>query len=317
MKHWYKQNPIVSVYSFMRNAWERDPAYSVGGAAMLVVPKWLKNPRGKYYLYSASSRGTYIRMNVADDVAGPYHTQEDGVLHMDTDVKFCKDHMLGPSILVDDDTEELVMYFRCNCKNTDDKQCDMNGEVVFAATSKDGYAWKASHDAVTSVSASVVKIGSFYYLFNKDTVYYSEDKVTGWKSSGKPANTDKNAKMQFPSMMVVGNKVVSTWSNREADTIDYAVASLEGKDLSEPLTGDFWSSFGNPAVLVRQTEEWEKPLHGGNAVKDPTLFKDHNGHIMMTYTVAADTGIGLALIEELEKAAGGADAAQGWIDPTQ
>jgi len=60
----FKENPII-----------RPDMPTVGddinGPSLVMAPPWLEHPLGRYYLYFAGHRGTYIRLAYADALAGP------------------------------------------------------------------------------------------------------------------------------------------------------------------------------------------------------------------------------------------------------
>ena len=39
---------------------------NINGPSLIRVPDWVENPLGRYYLYFADHRGSYIRLAVAD-----------------------------------------------------------------------------------------------------------------------------------------------------------------------------------------------------------------------------------------------------------
>ena len=45
---------------------------NIAGPSLIRVPEWLPNPLGRYYLYFADHRGTYIRLAYADELTGPW-----------------------------------------------------------------------------------------------------------------------------------------------------------------------------------------------------------------------------------------------------
>ena len=53
---------------------------NVQGPSLIRVPDWVKNPLGRYYLYFADHKGSYIRLAVADAVEGPWRMHEPGAL---------------------------------------------------------------------------------------------------------------------------------------------------------------------------------------------------------------------------------------------
>ena len=51
---------------------------NIQGPSLIKVPDWVENPFGKYYLYFADHRGTYIRMAYADEITGPWTIHSPG-----------------------------------------------------------------------------------------------------------------------------------------------------------------------------------------------------------------------------------------------
>lgn len=58
-------NPII------RPEMDRSIGGNINGPSLIRAPYWLPNRLGKYYLYFAHHRGTYIRLAYADHLAGP------------------------------------------------------------------------------------------------------------------------------------------------------------------------------------------------------------------------------------------------------
>lgn len=55
---------------------------NINGPTVIRVPAWVPNPLGKYYLYFAHHKGSYIRMAYADTPTGPWTLREGGVLSL-------------------------------------------------------------------------------------------------------------------------------------------------------------------------------------------------------------------------------------------
>ena len=55
---------------------------NIQGPSLIKVPDWVENPLGKYYLYFADHRGTYIRMAYSNEVAGPWTIHSPGSLKL-------------------------------------------------------------------------------------------------------------------------------------------------------------------------------------------------------------------------------------------
>ena len=45
---------------------------NINGPSVIRVPDWLAKPLGRYYLYFAHHKGTFIRLAYADNLKGPW-----------------------------------------------------------------------------------------------------------------------------------------------------------------------------------------------------------------------------------------------------
>ena len=55
---------------------------NIQGPSLIRVPDWVENPLGRYYLYFADHKGTYIRLAYADALTGPWQVHAPGSLHL-------------------------------------------------------------------------------------------------------------------------------------------------------------------------------------------------------------------------------------------
>ena len=53
---------------------------NIQGPSLIRVPDWVENPLGRYYLYFADHKGTYIRLAYADRLSGPWQIYRPGAL---------------------------------------------------------------------------------------------------------------------------------------------------------------------------------------------------------------------------------------------
>ncbi len=62
-----------------------DPSIgeNIQGPSLIRVPDWVENPLGRYYLYFADHKGSYIRLAYADDLLGPWSVHEPGSLQIE------------------------------------------------------------------------------------------------------------------------------------------------------------------------------------------------------------------------------------------
>ena len=93
---------------------------NVQGPSLIRVPEWIENPLGKYYLYFADHRGTYIRLAYADNLLGPWKTHEPGSLQIEesffpTTVEAgasarANAHIASPDVHIDHASRRINMY---------------------------------------------------------------------------------------------------------------------------------------------------------------------------------------------------------------
>src|SRR5580704_18113283 len=68
------ENPLISV------AASKSVGDNVNGPSVIRVPPWIEHPLGRYYMYFAHHKGTYIRLAYSDSLNGPWNIYEPGVL---------------------------------------------------------------------------------------------------------------------------------------------------------------------------------------------------------------------------------------------
>ena len=59
-----------------------DTYVNINGPCLIKVPSWVVKPLGRYYLYFAHHKGSYIRMAYSNYVEGPYRVYQEGVLNL-------------------------------------------------------------------------------------------------------------------------------------------------------------------------------------------------------------------------------------------
>ncbi len=108
---------------------------NINGPSLVRVPEWVENPLGKYYLYFAHHRGTYIRLAYADEIEGPYTVYRFGTLHRDNTVFRRCDHIASPDVHINEENRRFIMYFHGNYRG---------GQATCWATSPDGIYYTAT-----------------------------------------------------------------------------------------------------------------------------------------------------------------------------
>ncbi|MDC0641251.1 hypothetical protein OAP24_03730 [Porticoccaceae bacterium] len=77
--------PIITVDNSPRlqQLAEAEGYININGPSMILVPDWVENPLGKYYLYFSHHKGGFIRMAYGDMPEGPWTVYEAGVLSLE------------------------------------------------------------------------------------------------------------------------------------------------------------------------------------------------------------------------------------------
>jgi len=73
----FKNNPII--YPKL----DSSIGSNITGPSLIRVPSWIENPLGKYYLYFAGHKGSYIRLAHTDKLEGPWEIYRKGSLHLE------------------------------------------------------------------------------------------------------------------------------------------------------------------------------------------------------------------------------------------
>ncbi len=115
---------------------EREHGFSnINGPSLIRMPDWVENSLGKYYLYFAHHRGSYIRLAYADEIEGPYTVHRPGTLHRDNTVFKGCDHIASPDVHIDEENRRIIMYFHGNYRG---------GQATCWATSENGIDFTAT-----------------------------------------------------------------------------------------------------------------------------------------------------------------------------
>ena len=113
---------------------------NINGPSMIRVPPWIERPLGRYYLYFADHKGSYIRLAYADDLfcaerpapPGPAPDWAKG----GTDWLY--PHVASPDVHVDEERRQVRMYFHGLLPDGE--------QMTRVALSRDGLAFEARPD---------------------------------------------------------------------------------------------------------------------------------------------------------------------------
>ena len=174
-----------------------DPSIgaNIQGPSLIRVPDWVENPLGRYYLYFADHKGSYIRLAYADDLLGPWRIHVPGSLQLseshflteppavstqqraeieaafaargieiahDVIEEVTAPHVASPDVHVDYAHQRIVMYYH--------GLEDVGRQVTRVATSSDGINFTAQPQVLGRTYLRVFDWQGDTYPFVSDVV---------------------------------------------------------------------------------------------------------------------------------------------------
>lgn len=285
---------------------------NIDGPSVVKAPSWLKKPLGKYYMYFAHHRGTYIRLAYADRPEGPWHVYEPGTLRLDQ-MTHCANHVASPDALVDETARKVMLYFHCPVESVDVKRDRPYEQLTFVATSADGLHFKPDQTSFAAPYLRAFRYGGYTYalaMSDKKSAYPL------WKRSAQfyrsktgvpPFETGPRIidEMRHGALLVRGHMlhVFYTVVGDDPERIYHCEVDMR-PDWTE------WTATA-PTEVLRPEMKYEgadlpvSQSRGGmsagreRALRDPAILDD-DGKIYLYYAVAGETGIAVARVKFAE-----------------
>ena len=311
---------------------QTDPSLgtNIQGPSLIRVPSWIDDPLGRFYLYFADHKGSYIRLAYADDVEGPWSVHRPGSLHL-TDSGFLTEpppateaelaelaelyaqlfgdgsfarslatdavtpHIASPDVHVDDVGERVIMYFH-----------GLDGlgiQVSRAAVSRNGIDFTARPEVLGQPYLRAFRYeGWTYGLTMPGQFVRSRDGLTGFEPGPSLFEPD----MRHSAVLVVGDVLHVFWT-RVGDAPERILRSTIRLDTD-------WMGWteSEPVEVLRPERPWEgarapvepsvrSVVHGQvNQLRDPAVFGDGERRFLL-YAVAGESGIALAELTPVER----------------
>ena len=296
---------------------------NIQGPSLIRVPEWVENPLGRYYLYFADHKGSYIRLAYADDLLGPWRVHAPGSLQI-KDTHFPAEpppippgeleriraerakskggndklphslakeltapHIASPDVHVDQN-KRIVMYFH----GLD----GFSSQLTRVATSKDGIHFQGLPERLGRSYFRVFQhSGMTYALVMPGRLYRSKDGLTKFEEGPVLFNP----KMRHSALLKRGDLLYVFWT-QVGDVPERILLSTI--DLSGPW--EQWSQTGGVEVM-RPERKWEgasEPLKPSlrsvaygpvNQLRDPAIYEE-DGRVFLLYAVAGESGIAMA-----------------------
>lgn len=302
---------------------DSDPSIGVNiqGPSMIRVPDWVPNPLGRYYLYFADHKGSYIRLAYADQPAGPWRVHVPGSLHLsdslfpttppavsadevarfeaqyrargmplshDVRSEITTPHIASPDVHVDAERRRIVMYFH-GLEN-------VGLQVSRAALSADGIAFSVLPEVIGKSYMRIFQhAGMTYALTMPGALSRSADGLSGFASG--PVLFNPN--MRHSAVLRRDGALWVFWTQVGEAPERILVSRIA-------LDGDWMQWRDEPAVeVLRPAFAWEgaaAPLVPSvrstaygvvNQLRDPAIFEE-DGVTYLLYAVGGEAGIAIA-----------------------
>jgi Fusaric acid resistance protein-like/Phosphotransferase enzyme family len=276
---------------------------NINGPSLIAAPPWLERPLGRYYLYFAHHRGSFIRLATADRLGGPWSVYQPGTLrleqsHFPTEGR--RPHIASPDVHVDPVTQTVRMYYHGLDTAT-------RVQHTRVATSADGVHFEARPELLGRPYFRVFTHDGWWYALGMPGILYrSADGLSGFERGPRLFGRD----MRHSALLVRNGELLVFWS-RVGDTPERILCSRI------PLLGDWrtWHA-GPPADVLEPEYPWEgadQPHESSvrgwedepvRQLRDPAIFCEDD-HTYLLYSVAGESGIAIAELDEPQAKASG------------
>jgi hypothetical protein len=301
----FKSNPIITPAMFAG-----EDGLNINGPSLIKVPKWIKKPLGKYYLYFAHHTGKYIRLAYANHLKGPWTIYEKGTLKIE-DCGKCNfisqahgnyKHIASPDVLIDTAKKEIVMYFHCPVHAGGADSIQNYPQVTFRSTSTNGIDFKANEEIVNNAYyLRVFKWNGYFYAFARGgDLYRSKDGISNFEEGSNPFHKIQNPSTIRHLAVLVKQNVLYVFYSRIGDMPESILVS------KIPLLDDWnlWSPT-EPVTILKPTFDYEgvnlplaKSVRGEiknpvRELRDPYIF-ECKSKVYLLYSVSGESGIAIA-----------------------
>jgi hypothetical protein len=299
---------------------------NIQGPSLIRVPDWIENPLGRYYLYFADHKGTYIRLAYADDLLGSWKVHPSGSLHLEQsffavnppeatteEAEVAKEqfwsrrfnlngighsvnkemiwtHIASPDVHVDSENKRIIMYYH---------GLESYGtQLSRVATSHDGINFKARPEIIgPNYWRAFAHDGYTYALVMPGQFYRSKDPLSGFEEGPLLFNPN----MRHSALLKRNNTLYVFWT-QVGDAPERILLSTI--DLS-----DDWEKWQETEAVevLRPEKDWEganEPIEPSvrssaygkvNQLRDPAIYVE-NGDIYLLYAVAGEAGLAIARV---------------------
>ncbi len=297
---------------------------NIQGPSLIKVPDWVPYPLGRYYLYFADHKGSYIRLAYANAPTGPWRIHVPGCLHLaqsgfptvppevspeqlafhearyraggmvishDVLAEITTPHIASPDVHVDHEHRRIVMYFH----GLD----DVAKQVSRVALSANGIDFQARPEVLGPSYMRIFAHGGMSYaLAMPGIISRAADGLSGF-STGP---TLFNPRMRHAAVLKRDDTLYVFWTEVGNAPETILVSAID-------ISGDWmgWRN-GPSAEILRPEFRWEgaaAPLVPSvrstaygvvNQLRDPAIYEE-NGVVYLFYAVGGEAGIAIARVD--------------------
>ena len=313
-------NPLVTIDS------STTLAGNVNGPTLIRVPTWVKNPLGKYYLYFANHKGTFIRLAYSDAVSGPWKIYEQGVLQV-KDTAFYRPqpdpsngslytHVASPEIYIDEKNKRILLWAHgmwtdgkawpgaaSGGQPSEREWLSQNKYEQFTQSfdSVDGLHFN-SHSAITKHSYLRVfpYKDEFYGVARGGKLYRSKDPLAEFGPGTELfrgtslANHVRHVALlrRGDTLYVFFTTIGDTPEHIQVSTVDLSKDWSEWKASppTDVLTSEASYECPNLPVIPSKAGDIDSPVH---QLRDPGIFEE-NGKVYLLYSICGEQGLAVA-----------------------
>ncbi|MGE0419683.1 MAG: hypothetical protein AB7O80_23005 [Acetobacteraceae bacterium] len=301
---------------------------NIQGPSLIRVPDWVPGRLGRYYLYFADHKGSYIRLAYADALTGPWRIHVPGSLHLaqslfpteplvptpdelalfqaryrergaaishDVLSEITTPHIASPDVHVDQANQRIVMYYHGLER--------VGTQVTRAALSADGIVFHARPEILSKSYLRVFRHGGWTYgLAMPGQFHRSRDGLSGFEDGPLLFNPN----MRHAAMLKRGDALHVFWTQVGDAPESILLSRID-------LSGDWMGWRDGPSqVVLRPEREWEgadapcvpsvrSTAYGMvNQLRDPAVFEE-DGRVFLLYAVAGESGIAIAEVDISDK----------------
>jgi len=293
---------------------------NINGPSLILAPDWLPNRLGKYYLYFAHHKGTFIRLATADKLTGPWKIYSPGVMEVSDSLfektdppavegseppewarKLKSDylyaHVASPDVHIDHQNQRILMYYHGLLRDGD--------QQTRLAVSTDGIHFDAQEPLLGPPYFRVFRHQNMIYAFSWAGELSRAADWNGPFEKGPRILPDPPHKETFHGCrhcaVTVDHDRLTVFYSRIGDKPEHIVY------VTINIAGDWnhWQA-SSPQVLLKPEREWEgsdialaASQVGAaesrlNELRDPAFFKDSDDKTYLLYSGAGESAIGIA-----------------------